>query len=164
MGVSKRSIAPLCDSKHTTHEQTTMTRSLCCCSRVLATAAAQRAVVFSTTTTSRRFLSSRPFQILGLQQVAIGCQDKKSLNALWYDVMGLQASANKVLPNENVNEDIVKLGLSGSPYEVELDLMVPIDPEKSPKVSSFLLLLFYDGLLSSYPPHHERKYRYTSHL
>jgi len=33
-----------------------------------------------------------------------------------------------------VNEDILLLGKQGSPSAVEVDLMQPIDPEKSPKV------------------------------
>jgi hypothetical protein len=88
-------------------------------------------------TASRVFLSTttltRPFQILGVQQIAIGCEEKDPLNALWKDVFGLKASANKVLENENVDEDIVKLGPPG--YEVEIDLMTPLDANKSPKVS-----------------------------
>jgi lactoylglutathione lyase len=87
-------------------------------------------------TASRAFLSTtsttRPFQILGVQQIAIGCEEKGPLNALWKDVFGLTASANKVLEKENVDEDIVKLGPPG--YEVEIDLMTPLDANKSPKV------------------------------
>jgi lactoylglutathione lyase len=83
---------------------------------------------------SRTFFSTktRPFRILGIQQVAIGCEEKGPLDALWKGIFGLEASATKRLENENVEEDIVKLG--PAPYEVELDLMTPIDPEKSPKV------------------------------
>jgi len=35
---------------------------------------------------------------------------------------------------ENVDEDILLLGKPDSPYSVEIDLMMPIDPDKSPKV------------------------------
>ena len=35
---------------------------------------------------------------------------------------------------ENVDEDILLLGKPGSPHSVEVDLMVPIDQDKSPKV------------------------------
>jgi hypothetical protein len=88
---------------------------------------------------SRTFFSTntRPFRILGIQQVAIGCEEKGPLDALWKGIFGLEASATKRLENENVEEDIVKLG--PAPYEVELDLMTPIDPEKSPKVSCLYL-------------------------
>ncbi|KAG7355712.1 glyoxalase/bleomycin resistance protein/dioxygenase [Nitzschia inconspicua] len=83
--------------------------------------------VLSTTTTS-----ARPFRVLGVQQIAIGCAEKAPLEALWKGIFGLEASATKKIESENVEEDIVKLGLS--PFEVEIDLMRPIDPEKSPKV------------------------------
>ena len=58
------------------------------------------------------------------------------MDALWKDVFGLEASATKRLEKENVEEDIVKLGPKNqnSVFEVELDLMTPIDAEKSPKV------------------------------
>jgi hypothetical protein len=78
-------------------------------------------------------VAARPFQILGIQQVAIGCEEKSPLDALWKDIFGLKASASKRLEKENVEEDILKLG--PSPFEVEVDLMVPIDKDKSPKVS-----------------------------
>jgi hypothetical protein len=74
-----------------------------------------------------------PLQILGIQQVAIGCEEKSPLDALWKDIFGFQASASKRLEKENVEEDILKVG--PSPFEVEVDLMVPIDKDKSPKVS-----------------------------
>ena len=70
--------------------------------------------------------------MLGVQQVAIGCVDKGPLEALWKGIFGLEASATKTIEKENVEEDIVKLGKA--PFEVEIDLMRPIDPEKSPKV------------------------------
>jgi lactoylglutathione lyase len=76
--------------------------------------------------------SGRPFRVLGIQQIAIGCVDKAPLEALWKGIFGLEASATKRIESENVEEDIVKLGVS--PFEVEIDLMRPIDPEKSPKV------------------------------
>jgi len=34
---------------------------------------------------------------------------------------------------ENVDEDILQLGRKGSPFAVEVDLMMPIDAEKSPR-------------------------------
>ena len=85
-------------------------------------------------TLSYRFESfkSRPFRILGLQQIAIGSEDKSSLDRIWKDIFGLQPVATKRLETENVVEDIVQLG--PSPYQVEIDLMVPINPNKSPKV------------------------------
>ena len=75
---------------------------------------------------------SRPFRILGLQQVAIGGLDKQRLRALWVDVLGLAVKSTFVSERENVDEDICALG-SGV-HAVEVDLMQPIDPGKKPAV------------------------------
>jgi len=75
--------------------------------------------------------TSRPFKILGLQQVAIGHTDRLAHETLWMDCLGLKSNERHTLPKENVEEDICILGDG-----VEIDLMVPIDPEKSPKVHS----------------------------
>ena len=37
---------------------------------------------------------SRPFRILGLQQIAIGATDKKRLARLWIDLLGLTLTGN----------------------------------------------------------------------
>ena len=83
-----------------------------------------------------RYLSSssttRPFQILGLQQIAVGSLDKKALSNIWQGVFGLPKVGNFVSESENVDEDILTLG--NGPMAVEVDLMTPIDPNKSPKV------------------------------
>jgi lactoylglutathione lyase len=77
--------------------------------------------------------SKRPFEVLGIQQIAIGSETRSGLDELWYKVLGLKQPANRVkLEKENVEEDIVSLG--PHPFAVEIDLMTPIDPEKSPKV------------------------------
>lgn len=70
--------------------------------------------------------------MLGVQQIAIGCAEKEPLNRLWKDIFGFEAHANKRMEGENVDEDILKLG--PEPYEVEVDLMTPIDIDGSPKV------------------------------
>ena len=54
------------------------------------------------------------------------------MDSLWKGIFGLEPSATKRIESENVKEDIVKLGVR--PYEVEIDLMIPIDPDKAPKV------------------------------
>jgi len=77
---------------------------------------------------------SRPFQILGLQQIAVGALEKEPLNKLWGDTFGLTQVSNFVSEAENVDEDILSLGKGL--MAVEVDLMTPIDPEKSPKVHS----------------------------
>ena len=76
--------------------------------------------------------TTRPFKILGVQQIAIGCAEKGPLNALWKGIFGFEAYANKRMEGENVDEDILKLG--PAPFDVEVDLMTPINPEGSPKV------------------------------
>lgn len=50
--------------------------------------------------------------------------------------MGVEKIGNYVSEKENVDEDILSLGALGksSPFSVELDLMQPLDVEKSPKV------------------------------
>ena len=84
---------------------------------------------FASTTTSLR-----PFQILGLQQIAIGSLDKSPLSNLWTNIFGVPKIGDYISEKENVDEDILLLGKKGSPFGVEVDLMMPIDPEKSPKV------------------------------
>jgi hypothetical protein len=76
----------------------------------------------------------RPFRILGIQQIALGSTDRAGLNKLWNDIFGLQKDSSHRLEKENVEEDILKVGAPKSPFVVEVDLMCPIDPEKSPKV------------------------------
>jgi lactoylglutathione lyase len=77
-------------------------------------------------------MSDRPFRILGIQQIAIGALDKGDLKKFWVDVMGLEMTGNYRAEKENVDEDIARIGKG--PLAVEIDLMQPIDPEKSPKV------------------------------
>jgi len=71
---------------------------------------------------------TRPFRVLGLQQVAIGGTSKAALRHLWVDMFGITATGTFRSERENVDEDI--LSIAG----VEIDLMEPIDPAKSPKV------------------------------
>jgi lactoylglutathione lyase len=75
---------------------------------------------------------SRPFKILGVQQIAIGGTDKHKLKALWVDLLGLQYKDTFVSERENVDEDICAIGRR--PHEVEIDLMQPFDIEKKPAV------------------------------
>ena len=78
--------------------------------------------------------AGRPFQILGLQQIAVGSLSKESMSNIWVDIFGIAKTGTYVSEKENVDEDILKLGPKGSPYVVEVDLMTPLDPDKSPKV------------------------------
>jgi lactoylglutathione lyase len=75
---------------------------------------------------------SKPFRILGLQQIAIGAADKGRLRALWVDLLGLPVTGRFASERENVDEDICTLGRGA--HAVEVDLMQPIDPDKKPAV------------------------------
>ena len=77
-------------------------------------------------------MSARPFKVLGIQQIAVGGPDKSALRKLWVDTLGLSLHGNFKSEKENVDEDIAVLG--SGPFKVEVDLMQPIDPAKSPKV------------------------------
>jgi lactoylglutathione lyase len=76
--------------------------------------------------------ASRPFRVLGIQQIAIGGPDKGALKKLWVDLLGLAVKSTFVSERENVDEDICALG--EGPYAVEIDLMQPIDPGRKPAV------------------------------
>ncbi len=76
--------------------------------------------------------SPRPFRVLGVQQIAVGAADKNALRHLWLDLLGLTPLGTFRSEPENVDEDIALLG--SGPMTVELDLMQPIDPTRSPRV------------------------------
>ena len=75
---------------------------------------------------------TRPFKVLGVQQVAIGGPDKLRLRTLWVDKFGLELAGTFRSERENVDEDICAIG-SGL-FKVEVDLMQPLDPDKKPAV------------------------------
>ena len=72
------------------------------------------------------------FKVLGLQQIAIGALSKQNLQNLWGNMLGVPTVGTFQSESENVDEDILKLG--EGPYAVEIDLMEPLDPNRSPKV------------------------------
>jgi lactoylglutathione lyase len=74
----------------------------------------------------------RPFKVLGLQQIAIGAEDKGRLRKLWIDVLGLSLTGTYKSEKENVDEDIAVMGKGAA--KIEIDLMQPVDPTKKPKV------------------------------
>jgi lactoylglutathione lyase len=76
--------------------------------------------------------SSRPFRVLGVQQIAVGGLDKQRLRAFWVDLLGLRFGHSYQSEKENVDEDICETGVG--PFTVEVDLMQPIDADKRPKV------------------------------
>lgn len=77
-------------------------------------------------------LHMRPFKVLGIQQVAIGNESKSRLEKLWVDLMGLEKTGSFTSELENVDEDILRIGTG--PFAVELDIMQPVDPGRSPRV------------------------------
>ena len=76
--------------------------------------------------------AGRPFRVLGVQQIAIGADDKARLTRLWVELLGLQVKGHFVSERENVDEDICALGHGA--HAVEVDLMQPLDKERKPAV------------------------------
>jgi lactoylglutathione lyase len=74
----------------------------------------------------------RPFTVLGIQQIAIGNESKTRLEKFWVEIMGLERTGTYKSERENVDEDILRIG--HGPYAVEVDIMQPVDAEKSPRV------------------------------
>ncbi len=77
-------------------------------------------------------VATRPFRVLGVQQIAVGGKDKAALRKLWVDVLGLKATGTYRSERENVDEDITSAGAGA--FKVEIDLMQPVDPDKKPRV------------------------------
>lgn len=74
---------------------------------------------------------ARPFRVLGVQQIAIGGLDRALLRHLWCDLLGLERQGTYQSSSENVVEDILRVGPASWP--VEIDLMQPLDPARSPR-------------------------------
>eukprot|EP00041_Stephanoeca_diplocostata_P034932 m.1212997 g.1212997 ORF g.1212997 m.1212997 type:complete len:188 (-) comp24601_c0_seq8:3058-3621(-) len=72
------------------------------------------------------------FKIMGVQQIAIGALDKGPLVTLWQEIFGCKKIGSYQSEKENVDEDILTVGRDL--WEVEIDLMQPLDADKSPKV------------------------------
>ena len=77
---------------------------------------------------------TRPFKVLGVQQIAIGGPDKLKLQQLWVDMLGLTKTGTFKSERENVDEDICAIG--SGPFKVEVDLMQPLDADKKPAVQA----------------------------
>lgn len=75
---------------------------------------------------------SRPFKVLGIQQIAIGAVDKSLLKHLWIDLFGLELTGHFLSEKENVDEDICSIG--HGVLKVEVDLMQSLDINKKPAV------------------------------
>ena len=76
--------------------------------------------------------ATRPFKVLGIQQVALGGTDKNRMKTLWVDMLGLTQTGTFQSERENVDEDILAMGHGA--FKVEVDLMQPIDIDKKPAV------------------------------
>jgi lactoylglutathione lyase len=74
----------------------------------------------------------RPFKVLGIQQIAIGHEDKSKLQRFWMEMMGLNRIGNFQSEKENVDEDILCIGKG--PYATEVDIMQPLDVNRKPAV------------------------------
>ena len=107
-------------------------------------------------------MSQRPFRVLGLQQVAVGAENKGGLRKLWVEILGLTLKSTFRSEKENVDEDITELG--SGPFAVEVDLMQPIDPEGRPRVNVPALNhvgLWIDDLAKAVPWLEEQGVRFT---
>lgn len=77
-------------------------------------------------------MSARPFRILGVQQIAVGSEDKTRLRRLWVDCLGVTVTGQFKSVGENVDEDIASVGTGLA--RCEIDLMQPLDPAAKPAV------------------------------
>ena len=105
---------------------------------------------------------TRPFRILGVQQIAIGGDDLSALRSLWVDTLGVTKTGEYEAASENVREDILTLG--AGPHAVEVDLMEPLDPEARPRVNQPPLNhigLWVDDLAVAYTWLEEQGMRFT---
>jgi lactoylglutathione lyase len=77
-------------------------------------------------------MATRPFRILGVQQIALGALELQPLLEFWSILLGLPVRANHESAQENVREAILELGVGVA--RVELDLMQPLDAGAKPRV------------------------------
>lgn len=75
-------------------------------------------------------MSVRPFTVLGVQQIALGARRRAELRPLWIDCLGLAPVGSFRSVAENVDEEILSVGLGLAC--VEVDLMEPIDDSARP--------------------------------
>lgn len=106
--------------------------------------------------------SERPFRVLGVQQIAIGGLELGPLRRLWCDWLGLSVHGRYESKAENVLEDILSVGPSDA--AVEIDLMQPLDPGRSPRVQEPALNhigLWVDDLPAAYAWLEQQGMRFT---
>ena len=76
-------------------------------------------------------MTDRPFKVLGVEQIAIGGLDLDALRALWIDTLGLEPAGTFRNEAENVDGQIAFAG--SGPFSVSMNLLKPIDPDRSPR-------------------------------
>ena len=107
-------------------------------------------------------MQDKPFRILGLQQIALGAEDKSTLTNLWVNLFGLAKVGDFESAKENVREDILELGTGAA--TVEVDLMEPLDIDARPRVHQPSLNhigLWVDDLPKAYAWLEEQGVRFT---
>ncbi|EGB09047.1 hypothetical protein AURANDRAFT_16122, partial [Aureococcus anophagefferens] len=72
----------------------------------------------------------RPFRVLGVQQIAIGGPSKKALGGLWHELLGITKLGEHTSSVDNVAQDVLSVG--PRPFNVEIDLMQPLDASAKP--------------------------------
>jgi len=77
-------------------------------------------------------MGARPFSVLGVQQIALGSRSRAALEPLWVDCFGLARLGHYRSAAENVDEEILDVGLGLG--RVEIDLMQPIDTSARPTI------------------------------
>lgn len=77
-------------------------------------------------------MAARPFQVLGIQQIALGSSDRHELRRLWVEALGLEPLTTFRSAVENVDEEILSVGLGLG--AAEIDLMQPVDPSARPVI------------------------------
>jgi lactoylglutathione lyase len=76
-------------------------------------------------------LLQRPFRILGVQQIAVGGLDRARLHRLWVDLLGVPSRGEFRNVVENVEGELATIG--AGPFAVDLNILEPLDPERSPR-------------------------------
>jgi lactoylglutathione lyase len=77
-------------------------------------------------------MNNKEFSILGIQQIAIGGLSRQPLLHLWSELFGLSIEGEFSSETENVRETVLTIG--SDHHKIELDIMEPIDPDRSPRV------------------------------
>src|SRR3954467_10292462 len=105
-------------------------RSSCAGAPPRKSASGRSAARRSATGTRAEAMVARPFTVLGVQQIALGSRDRIALRSLWVDCLGLTSRSTFQSAAENVDEEILSVGLGIG--RVEVDLMQPVDASARP--------------------------------